>query len=345
MSMIDNRLRIAAGIVLALLAVQPARAAILTGADDPACRAAVAYSDGLRGASVLVLKDGKVICEAYAGEGAPDHGMEIWSGTKSFIGVMAAAAVQDGLLTLDEKVSDTLTEWRGDPARDGITIRQVLNLTAGIPSEIGRPPPYADTVATPLFAAPGEAFRYGPAPFQLFGEIMRRKLKSAGQDPDVWVYLKRRVLDPIGLEPTRWRRLPSGDLLLPQGAVMTAREWAKLGEFVRSGGKVDGKLIVDPTAFAEMFDGSQANPAYGLTWWLPRDSGAARVPTAANDIGRGDLPQDLVMAAGAGDQRLYVIPSMGLTIVRQATFRPMLDRGASGWSDSRFVNLAIGKAD
>ena len=343
MSMIDNAKTAIAGLLFAGLVATSAQAAILTGADDPACKAAVAYSDGLKGASVLVLKDGKVICEAYSGEGAPDHGMEIWSGTKSFIGVMAAAAVQDGLLTLDEKVSDTITEWKDDPARAGITIRQVLTLTAGIPSEIGRPPPYAATVGVELFAPPGERFRYGPAPFQLFGEIMRRKLAAAGQSPDPYAYLKRRILDPIGLKPTQWRRLPNGDALLPQGAVMTAREWIKFGEFIRAGGKVDGKFLVDPTAFGEMFKGTSAHPGYGLTWWLARASMNPDVVTASTDIGQPGLPADLAMAAGAGNQRLYIIPSMGLTIVRQATFRPMVDRGRSDWSDARFLVLVLGQ--
>ncbi|MEZ6023626.1 MAG: serine hydrolase [Hyphomonadaceae bacterium] len=89
-------------------------------ADDlPTCAAASAYSAARNGVSVLVLRNGEVVCEAYAnGAGAADA-HELWSGTKSFNGVMAAIAVRDGLLTLDEPVSDTLTEWRGDPQRRG----------------------------------------------------------------------------------------------------------------------------------------------------------------------------------------------------------------------------------
>ena len=56
---------------------------------------------------------------------------------------------------------------------------------------------------------------------------------------------------------------------MPQGLALAASEWAKIGEFVRGGGKIDGKPLVDEMAFGEMFEGSQANPAYGLTWWLP----------------------------------------------------------------------------
>src|SRR3546814_7806160 len=95
---------------------------------------------------------------------------------------MAAAAVQDGLLTLDERAADTLTEWRDDPQRAAITIRQLLTMTGGQASTVGRPLGYLDSARAPLTAAPGAKFQYGPAPMQIIGEIMRRKLTVAGLD-------------------------------------------------------------------------------------------------------------------------------------------------------------------
>lgn len=309
----------------------------------PACDAARSYSEARKGVSVLVLKHGQVACEAYGPGGGPDQGHELWSGTKSFNGLIAAAAVQDGLLSLDEPVSLTLTEWRSDPARATITIRQLLTLTSGVRGTVGRPPAFAEAITTPLTAAPGETFQYGAAPFQLFGAVMQRKLAAAGRDPDVLAYLKARILDPIGAHWTDWRRAPSGDPLLPQGSVFTAREWAKFGEFVRAGGVVDGKPLVDPATFVQLFMGTAVNPAYGVTWWLPAASSQPDVVTARLDLGAHaeDLPKDLVIAAGAGNQRLYVAPSCGVTIVRQAAFDPATAlsarRESGGWSDYAFL--------
>src|SRR3546814_16078432 len=98
---------------------------------------------------------------------------------------------------------------------------------------------------------------------------------------------------------------------MPQGLVLAASEWAKIGEFVRGGGKLDGKPLVDELAFAELFKGSQANPACGLTWWLPRSTPAVDIVTRSTDITShaNELPADMVVAAGAGDQRLHIIPS------------------------------------
>ena len=313
----------------------------------PVCEAARVYSEARAGVSVLVLKNGRVVCESYGPGGGPDRGHEIWSGTKSFNGLIAAAAVQDGLLTLDEPVSATITEWRDDPEKQAITVRQLLTLTSGLRSSVGRAPGYSEAITAPMAAAPGARFQYGATPFQVFGEVMQRKLAAAGREPDVLAYLKARILEPAGARWSDWRRTPSGDAMLPQGAVFTARVWAKYGEFVRAGGVVDGKPLVDPTTFAQLFTGSAVNPAYGVTWWLPVATGQPDVITARLDLGAhaAELPRDLVIAAGAGNQRLYVAPSCGVTVVRQAAFDPATAlaarRESDGWSDYAFIKPVL----
>src|SRR3546814_10452872 len=74
---------------------------------------------------------------------------------------MAAAAGQDGLLTLDEPASETLAEWKGDAEKEQITLRQLLSMTGGQASTVGRPQGYLDSVKAPLAAAPGGKFQYG----------------------------------------------------------------------------------------------------------------------------------------------------------------------------------------
>lgn len=330
-------------IILAALALAaPGHAIAATGAG---CAAATAYSDSRRGLSVLVLQNGAIVCDTH--KGAAEEAYELWSGTKSFVGIIAAAAVQDGLLTLDEPVAATIREWSGTPLKKDVTLRHLLSMTGGQVSAIGKPPTYAEAAAQDLVAAPGTEFHYGPAPMQLFGEVLRRKLVAAGRPGDIETYLGDRILKPLGITVAQWRRGADGNPLLPQGMVLTAREWAKFGEFIRAGGTKDGKSLVDPVAFAELFKGSKANPGYGLTWWLPHIAPGADPVTASTDIGRraAELPRDLVLAAGAGDQRLYVIPSRGLVIVRQAR----LDLAALGpgadpatkWSDADFLRLLL----
>jgi hypothetical protein len=83
-------------------------------------------------------------------------------------------------------------------------------------------------------------------------------------------------------------------------------------------------------------------PAYGLTCWLnmpvdPSLLSAAKVPDALKDgtVFR-EGPVDIYMAAGMGDQRLYVIPDWGVVVARQA---PVFN--VSDYSDNTFLGLLL----
>ncbi len=301
-------------------------------------RAAASYSAERRGVSMLVMRRGEVIFEDYPGEGGPTHGWELASGTKSFTGVMAAAAIQDGLISSwDERAADTLTEWRNDERRR-ITLRHLLSLTSGITGgPLARPPTYAAAISQPAEAAPGERFAYGPTPFQIFGEIIRRKTNGDPLD-----YLTRRILAPLDIEPTHWRRGADGMPHMPSGAGLKARDWARFGWFALQGG--EGR--VDAGALRECFAGTRANPGYGLSFWLLRDG---LVPPGRNagielDTTMSERFGGISMAAGAGDQRLYLVPALDLVIARQATgiLQALMRRNRGPqWSDADFLRLAL----
>lgn len=285
---------------------------------------AAEYSEQTNGLSVLVMKGDKIIFEDYQNGHSAEKPWLLASGTKSFSGVMLAAAIEDKLVkSFDEKVSDTITEWKNDSQKANITLRQLLSLTSGIDAgQIGRVPTYAEAVKSSVSFATGNKFEYGPAPFQIFGEVMKRKL--APKKETVYGYLERRILKQIGLNVGFWRKI-GGDPLLPQGASLTAREWVKFGLFLKNGGKWNGKQIIKKKLLDELVIGSKANPAYGITFWLnhagidPQGRQTKPRTNMENIRQNGVIPdvKDLYMAAGALNQRLYIIPSMDLVIVRQ----------------------------
>ncbi|MBS0384544.1 MAG: beta-lactamase family protein [Proteobacteria bacterium] len=298
---------------------------------------AAAYSRARRGVSLLVMRRGRIVFEDYPTPGAPDRGWELASGTKSFTGVMAAAAVRDRLLELNEPAAETLREWRSDPMKRRITIHQLLSLESGLEAgAIGRPPTYAAAVETPARYEPGTTFAYGPAPFQIFGEIMRRK---TGGDP--LNYLTRRIFEPLRIAPTDWRRGPDGMPFMPQGAQFTARDWARFGEWVRNGG---GDLV-DRPALAQCFVPSRANPGYGMSWWLLRPGliPPGRMAGVEVDAAMSERYGTIRMAAGAGDQRLYIVPDLDLVVARQADriLAGMFARGGARWSDAEFLRALL----
>jgi CubicO group peptidase (beta-lactamase class C family) len=305
------------------------------------------HSSKNRGMSVLVMVDGKIVFEQYANGGTNDLPLEIASGTKSFCGVIAAACVEDGLFRFDDKVSDTIEEWRNDPGKSSITIRQLLTLTSGLDSgsAAGDVPTYASALRAPVIGTAGEKFRYDSAPFQVFGELMKRRLRASNES--AVDFLKRRVLDPLGLQIGGWKTGSDGNPHLPSGARLTAREWGKLGELVRNGGSWNGKQVIRQDLLDECFQGTSANPAYGIAWWLNREvdkklrSSIPQLAAGTEDLwGIPGIPDDLVFAAGAGKQRLYVSRARRTVIVRQAggVLQSLAgDRG--GFSDVEFLSL------
>ncbi len=257
------------------------------------CRAAAEYSRTHDGEVLLVYRDGKPVFEDAIPNFTVNTPHPLASGTKSFSGIAAALAIEDGLLALDELVSDTIHEWKSDPLKSRVTVRQLLSLSSGLESlgsvidnprnarAAGMSNRAAASIGAKTRAEPGERFIYGPSQFYVFGELMRRKLAAAKTgDADVVAYLDRKVFTPLAIKP-RFLRDEAGNANLPGGCRMTARDWAVFGEFVRNGGVHDGKRIVGEEALAELMKPHGPNKAYGLTWWLMRDDPNAADPEDA----------------------------------------------------------------
>lgn len=366
-----------------------------TGAslDVEALGRAAAYSERHSGRALLVLKEGEVHFERYADGWSAGRPHPLASGTKSFMGILAAAAIADGLVTLDEVVSDTLVEWKEDPRRSRITVRQLLDLSSGLAPnsdrlgrqgagirDLGRvndlagrlrggareakpADRFAAVVEVEAIDEPGRAFRYGPTHFYAFGAFLQRKLEQSDRsERTYWDYFAARVLAPAGIDIGVERFAPdsANQPNLPGGAHLTAREWARFGEFVRRGGsstRPDAPGIPRELIDA-CFEPSKANANYGLTWWLLNGRDGASVELAdgggiGGRIGRQAARQAaqiqaitrpdgselrVAMAAGAGKQRLYILPEEGLVIVRFAE----MGRAGRDFDDTVFIRTLLG---
>jgi CubicO group peptidase (beta-lactamase class C family) len=226
----------------------------------------------------LVVQHGaRILSEIYANGHKTDSPHALYSGTKSFWGIAALEAQREGILSLEDIVTDT------------VTVRMLLQLTAGygfggLGSAV---PTYQRAIAMPLKTVPGETFTYSGIPLQVFGGYFAQRLSPLGLTPHE--YLRERILTPAGVSIASWRTLIDGTNPLPTGAFLTADNWLKYGRYV----------MERHEQYAEAFVGSRANARYGLGWWLGS-------PTA---------PADLFYASGSAGQALYVVPSQRLTVV------------------------------
>src|SRR5438874_2327699 len=254
------------GILLGVFLTSTIASAEIRPAD---CADAARYSESKRGVSMLVMQNGRTIFEHYANGGSAGRRWPIFSGTKSFWGIAALAGVRDGLFKLDDPVSDTITEWKNNPRKSQITIRELLSQTDGIEgaSRLQRPTirdRNAMAIKLPMVAETGTAFIYGPSHLQIFSELLRRKLGGG----NTIAYFQKHVSDRLGLGRLNYKKDSRGNPLPATGFELTAREWARLGELVLGNGKYRGRQSVSAPLLREALSGSQANPSYGLTFWL-----------------------------------------------------------------------------
>jgi CubicO group peptidase (beta-lactamase class C family) len=166
---------------------------------------------------------------------------------------------------------------------------------------------------------------------------MRRKLQPWGET--VLDYLFRRILDPIGLEVTAWPRDVMGNPYMDTGAMLAAPQWAKYGMLIRDGGVWEGEQLLPADVLEACFTGTEVNPAYGLSFWLnvyvPDELISGEVmeqdvfPNDRNQLYEAG-PPDLVASIGAFNQRMYIIPSHDLVVVRFGYEDPT-------WDDAEFL--------
>lgn len=302
-------------------------------------RAAYDYSESTGGDALLVMHNGEIIYEAYGDDYSADEPHLLASGSKSFSCSLAVAAIEDGLLEgFDQPIVDVIPEFDDTNAdKAAITLRDVLSLSSGLetPAELSRGVQNVDLYARAIeidpIAEPGEDFIYGAINYHIFGEMLNRALAESGES--LLDYLDRRILDPIGSTVNFWVTDVIGNPQLAGGALMTADDWGRYGQLILQRGMWEGEQLLDETLLAECFLPSDANLGYGMTWWL-NYSGVEYATELGVSAGETDVP--FVMAAGAGNQRLYIVPSRNVVVVRFAN----RDRQ---FNDGEMINTLLGE--
>lgn len=267
--------------------------------------------------------------------------------TKSFAALATVKAVGEGWLQADTPLTGIIPEWRSDPQKSRITLRMLLNQTSGIspaPSVLyrGKIDKGSVAISLPMVDAPGTRFRYGPASWEILGEVLHRALQHQGTTLEKFLH---RVMRRVGVSSPRWRMDAKGRYYLSTGAEFSVREMGKLGRVIGNlaSGKNDAGL--DALVFRDLSSPRSANPMYGAGIWWNRNAGrngassveperlldGVRDPSFWNRacLSTSADPGWLALI-GSGGKRAYILPSRDLVIVRMSN--------SYGWNDGAFLN-------
>lgn len=276
------------------------------------------------GRALVVWHEGEILMEEYRGENFDGQQLHrIWSGSKSFAGILAAIAVKERLFTFETTLGELIPDWDPESERGKITIRQLLNLTSGIETaSVGDFNQTADEwLAADMAYERGSVFTYGPTPFYILSWIFVEVLNTNPIE-----YLNDHLFSPLGVVQGQWSTV---DIFYPNlsfGASYPALDWLQIGIMLMNGGSLDGTEIIPDSLMNELLTGSEVEPGYGITFWLNKagsrpDLNAMEIPELSKSQNTERLisdimPEDLFMKAGFLGQKLYICPSLNLVIVR-----------------------------
>jgi len=313
----------------------PLAAAAETAPASPQWQAVLDYVAGQKTTGFLVVRDRKTLAEKnwpapadgafrnFAYETTREGALleDVASQQKSFVSMLAAVAIDKGLLDVGRPVSAYIgAGWSKAPAEQEARIRviDVLTMSSGL------------TEGFAYAAPPGTVFLYNTPVYA----ITKRILAAAAKLP-LEAITRDWLTAPAGMNDTAWRRRPAAfaDVGNPTGLVTSPRDTARFGQIVLDGGKAaDGKRIVSEANLKAMFERSATNPSYGRLWWL--NGAAFAIKPLARRV-EGPLipaaPADLVAALGALDRKLYVVPSKKLVVVRMGAACPDKDFDQQLW--------------
>lgn len=324
--------------------------ATMTAGLAAAIAQAHSYSKAQKGVGLVILKDGKILHESYTGEASAVTATDSYSMHKSVLALVYGIAIDEGIIgSINDPAERYISEWRNDP-RGKITLKQLLNMESGLKLYSFSDPASksmelllaADINAVafdyPMADAPGAEFHYNNVNSQVAGIALERALQKNGYESYA-EYLEQKLWCPVGNDKARlWLDREGGSPHYYAGLFTTPHNWARIGELIRNQGKLGDKQIVAAKWIKTMADPSPTNPNYGLHIWLGSPYVAKRQYSPQNPLtvthGAPYLAEDVVFFDGFGGQRVYVVPSKGLTIVRtgQVNF---------AYDDAKIVNLIL----
>lgn len=238
-----------------------------------------------------------------------------WSMTKTVTGAMAGALVQEG--RLDIRVKTGIPEWDGDE-RKNITVEDILHMSSGLEwvenyftiSEatvmlMQSDDMFASVKACQLEHEPGTYWNYSSGDANLLSGLLRMAI---GDEKEYLGYAYTRLFHRIGMLNTVVETDASGLFVASSYSYGSTRDWARFGMLFLNEGIFEGDTVLSPEWVDYMKTPAPASDGqYAGTFWL-------KEPNAENAL--VDVPEDVFFADGFLGQRVYVIPSRNLVVVR-----------------------------
>jgi len=254
----------------------------------------------------IILVNGRIVMEEYFdGQLATDN-WEWNSAGKTLVAATVGIAQHENLVSINKPVSDYIgIGWTNEPLvkERMITSKHLLSMTSGLNDTYNLVQPSNLTYV----ADAGTRWSYHNV-FQKLIDVV-----SQASNKNFETYFDEKLKSKIGMQGY-WNFGPIFKIYHSN-----ARSMARFGLLALNKGTWKTEQVLDSVYFKECIQSSQnINPSYGYLWWL--NGKTSSMYPGGQTIYQGSLvpnaPSDMFAAMGANDQRLYVIPSKKMVIVR-----------------------------
>lgn len=282
--------------------------------------------------SFIILHNGKIVVENYFGTHTAATPWYWASAGKTLTTTVSGIAEQEGIININNKISDYLgTGWTSAPlAKENlITCKNLLSMSSGLDDTLG------DDVSPnnlQYVADAGTRWAY----HNVYVKMQDVVAQASGQ---TWSsYFNTKLKSKLGMTGS-W--LSSGT----NGALSVywsnTRSMARFGLMISAKGKWNATQIINQNYLTAATNTSQnINQAYGYMWWLNGKS-SYHLPGTQFQFNRSlmpNAPADMYCALGKNDQKIYVVPSKKLVIIRMGD-----SADGSSFALSDFDNVLWGK--
>jgi CubicO group peptidase (beta-lactamase class C family) len=268
--------------------------------------------------AVVVVHDGRVIAERYAAGIGTETPLLGFSMTKSVVNALIGILTQQGLVS--PSMPAPIPEWRGasDPRRQ-IEVEHLMRMTSGLAldeTDSGFDPSSRmfvenDTagyaVKAQLIAPVGSRWHYSSPTTQLLARIIR---DAVGGPEQTLALAWRELFNPLGMRNVTLEFDGVGTLQGETWMLASARDWAKFGLLYLNDGVVGGKRVLHED-WVDFCAAATLDTDYAAGFWTNR----SEHPNAKARVQLG-IPRDAFFASGDMGQRIVIMPSQHLVVVR-----------------------------
>ena len=261
--------------------------------------------------SFMILINGKIVLENYF-DGHNQNALWYWaSAGKTLTATVVGIAQQEGLVNVNNKVADYIgAGWTCAPlAKENlITLHHLLTMTSGLNDALGDDVSPSNLQYT---ANAGTRWAYHNVYVKLQDVI-----ENATPNHTWTTYFNEKLRDKIGMSTNGvWYNNADGNRIY----FSTTRSMARFGLLALNKGKWNETTVVNQDYFNTATSTSQnINLAYGNLWWINGKT-SYRLPQTQLQF-NGSLipsaPSDMFCALGKNDQKIYVVPSLKMVVIR-----------------------------